>query len=210
MISLEEYLQDPCGSLSIPLWKWRSMTVPPDMKILHDRDFSTDTGSGYTEERYFRLYHPLDSVITVKAGGFSIRTAEREDIPEIVKIINESYGDISVSVDQITAWTSARVYIPELWIIAEDPETGKAAGCAIAGLDSEAGEGILEWVQVLPDYRRHGIGRMLVTELLLRIQGKARFATVSGRCDNESNPEKLYRSCGFQGSDVWHIMRRTE
>jgi len=36
----------------------------------------------------------------------------------------------------------------------------------------------------------------------------AKFATVSGQCENLTNPEALYRRCGFKGNDVWHILRQ--
>ncbi|MFR8331962.1 MAG: GNAT family N-acetyltransferase [Oscillospiraceae bacterium] len=57
----------------------------------------------------------------------------------------------------------------------------------------------LEWIQVLPEYRRRGVGQLIVRELLYRMAGIARFATVSGRADSESHPEALYRKCGFEG-----------
>jgi len=38
--------------------------------------------------------------------------------------------------------------------------------------------------------------------------GKANFVTVSGEVDNSTNPEALYRKCGFIGDDIWHIMTK--
>ena len=63
-------------------------------------------------------------------------------------------------------------------------------------------------IDVLPEYRRQGVGTLMVIHLLRTMAEKADFATVSGRCDNESKPEQLYRKCGFTGEDVWHIMRK--
>ena len=65
---------------------------------------------------------------------------------------------------------------------------------------------ILEWIQVLPQYRGKKIGQLIVTELLFRMKDVADFATVSGKVDNETNPEALYRKCGFVGNDLWHIL----
>ena len=39
-----------------------------------------------------------------------------------------------------------------------------------------------------------------------RMQGIAEFATVSGKVNNPTNPQSLYRKCGFIGDDVWHIL----
>ncbi|MFG6347015.1 MAG: hypothetical protein K1W35_25920 [Lachnospiraceae bacterium] len=40
MLLLQEYVNDPCGTLSIPYWKSKELAVPQNMKIIHDRDFS--------------------------------------------------------------------------------------------------------------------------------------------------------------------------
>jgi len=63
----------------------------------------------------------------------------------------------------------------------------------MADLDTSVKEGVLEWIQVLPQYRRMNLGTSLVNELLNRLKGKAVFATVSGDCSNVSNPIRLYK-----------------
>lgn len=67
----------------------------------------------------------------------------------------------------------------------------------------------MEWIQVLPPFRRRGYGQAVVCELLSRAQGRARFATVSGKVNDPNAPEGLYRKCGFTGNDVWHIITRS-
>ena len=62
MITLDEYLNNPCGTLSIPYWKAKNITIPPEMKILYDQDFSADILSDYTDEKYFRLHHNLKDI----------------------------------------------------------------------------------------------------------------------------------------------------
>ena len=47
-----------------------------------------------------------------------------------------------------------------------------------------------------------------MNSLLNRMAGRAAFATVSGQVNNITNPEGLYRRCGFTGSDVWHILKK--
>ena len=86
--------------------------------------------------------------------------------------------------------------------------TGKYVGCGIADFDAEAKELILEWIQVFPQYRGKKIGQLIVTELLFRMKDVADFATVSGKVGNSTNPEALYRKCGFVGNDVWHILHK--
>ena len=63
-------------------------------------------------------------------------------------------------------------------------------------------------IGVTEQHRGQGLGEYLVSELLRRMKDNAKFATVSGQCNNPANPEVLYRKCGFTGSDVWHVLRR--
>ena len=56
----------------------------------------------------------------------------------------------------------------------------------------------------LRQYRRRGVAKALICDVLRRMD--ADFATVSGDRENASKPEELYRSCGFTGKDVWHIL----
>ena len=208
MITLVEYLNNPCGTLSIPYWKAKNITIPPNMKILHDKDFSADTLSDYTDEKYFRIYHNLKEIPRVITNDFEITTATRKDIKAIVQIINDSYTDISVNKDLIKSYTKIPVYNAALWIMVKEKATGKYVGCGMADFDIEAKELVLEWIQVLPQYRGKKIGQLIVTELLFRMKDVADFATVSGKVDNLTNPETLYRKCGFIGSDVWHILHK--
>ena len=200
MMTLEEYLRDPCGSLSIPYWKWKGLRLPGDMRILHEREFTPQPG--YRDEVYFRLRHDLRNI--GDSAGIAVRKVERADFAAVAGIIAQCYQGLTFGEDRLAALTRTPVYAPELWLLAE--AAGRPVGCVIADLDPEAGEGILEWVQVLPQFRRRGIGRALVNEALRRME--ADFATVSGRVDNATSPEKLYRACGFTGDDRWHILTK--
>ena len=208
MIILTEYLNNPCGTLSIPYWKAKRITIPPDMKILHDRDFSSDILCKFTDEKYFRLYHNLNVIPKIATNDFEITTATRRDIKTIVQIINDSYTDISVNKELIKSYTQTPVYNENLWIMVKEKATDKYVGCGLADYDAEAKELVLEWIQVLPEYRGKKIGQLIVNELLFRMKDVADFATVSGKVDNETNPEALYRKCGFVGNDVWHILHK--
>lgn len=50
MISKEKYVSDPCETVSLPYWKCKKLFVPDNMKIVHDREFSTSDFSGYSDE----------------------------------------------------------------------------------------------------------------------------------------------------------------
>lgn len=206
MLPLNEYLTDPCGTLSIPYWKASKISVPPDMEILHERDFVP--GSFLSHQRYFRLLYDLRSVCAPDLTRVHFITAQSTDTDTIVSVINRSYQDIQVTPVQIQGYRSTEVFDPDLWVLALHKDSEECVGCGIADFDQTAGELILEWIQVLPEFRRQGIGRAIVHELLCRGREKARFATVSGKLDDSSSPETLYRSCGFTGTDIWHICRK--
>jgi hypothetical protein len=48
--------------------------------------------------------------------------------------------------------------------------------------------------------------KAIVNELLIRLKSKAKFVTVSGQVGNETNPETLYRKCGFDCDDIWCVV----
>lgn len=205
---LQEYWENPCGLLSIPWWKWKQLSLPPHIKILHHSRFSAQAAEGYRNQVYFQLVHDLKSIPKCSHTDFRAEPVSPEDAEVIASIINRSYPDIRVTEGQIAAMADSPAFSPALWVAARDPQSGCIAGCAIGEFDPESGEMSIEWVQVLPAFRRKGIGRMLVLELLNRVPEGTRFTTVSGQADNPSNPEKLYRSCGFTGTDYWHILTK--
>ena len=207
MLSLQSYLNDPCGTLSIPYWKYKSIVVPENMKIVHERDMSNGVFHDYSDEPYFRLYHDLKNIKPTTTREVEI-VSTKPSVAEFVQLINASYSDLSVTAAQMESCQRTPVYCPELWILLKEKGTGTILAGGIADYDKDVGELILEWIQVLPNYRRRGYGQLLVNCLLSKMQGVAKFATVSGKVNNSSNPEVLYRRCGFTGNDIWHILTK--
>ncbi|MBQ6844284.1 MAG: GNAT family N-acetyltransferase [Agathobacter sp.] len=202
------YIKNPCGTYSIPYWKNKSIQIPKNMKIIHDRDFEDRMLLEYNDEKYFRLKHDLKDVEKANSEEFYIETVSIEDIPLVQELINLSYENLSVTQEQLLEYTKLEVYDEDLWIIVYETSTDKPVACGIAELDKELKEGVLEWIQVLPDYRGKKIGQLIVNELLMRLQEKSDFVTVSGKVDNDTKPEFLYRKCGFTGEDIWHILTK--
>lgn len=160
----------------------------------------------YSDKQYFRLIHRLNYVPDFSSNNFAYKILSKEKTNEVADMINASYShtDVFVSADYIKGLTETNVYFPELWIGAFD--NTKLVGSIICDLDTKIGEGIIEWLQVLPEYRGKGIASVLVCEALNILKLNADFATVSGECDNITNPESIYRKCGFIGNDIWHIL----
>lgn len=48
-MTIEEYKRNPCGSLSIPYWKNKLISVPDSIKIVHDREFDSSLLENYTD-----------------------------------------------------------------------------------------------------------------------------------------------------------------
>ncbi len=208
MVTIQQYIINPCGTLSIPYHKAKITTVPDGMKIVHERDFDASDLQSYHDERFFRLYRDMKNIGIAKADGFLIETVGEADIETVVEVINRSYTDLQVTLAQIKGYTHTSVYDQDLWVLVREEQTGVCVGLGIADLDASIGELILEWIQVLPEYRKRGIGRAIVNTLLHRAKEKAAFATVSGKADDPTCPERLYRSCGFVGEDIWHVLRK--
>ncbi len=207
-ITKEEYLEDPCRAASVPYWKTACISIPDNMKILHDSEFNTELLMQYMDEPYFRLRHPMMEVKPVSLPeGYSLYEAS---VSDFVEHINSCYEDIDITIPEIQRYRSREQYRLELWLAVKENCNGKIVATGIAELDREIGEGVLEWIQVSKDYRRCGLGSYLVLELLWRMRKAARFVTVSGKCTNPDHPEGLYRKCGFCGNDVWHILKRRE
>ena len=200
-----QYIKDPCRASSVPYWKAVCIAVPENMKIVHDQDFSIGLLEQYTDEPYFRIRHDLQSVEPIAVPkGHSLCEGTAE---EYASHIHECYGN-GMTAAEVRDFAKREVYRPELWLALRDGETGRIVATGIAELDSQTKEGILEWIQVSESYRGCGLGTFIVKELLWRLKGKAEFATVSGQCNNPTNPEALYRKCGFAGNDVWHVMSK--
>ena len=206
MLNRDEYLENPCGRSSVPYWKAVSIAVPAHMKIVHEAEFDERLLLEYVDEPYFRLKHELKKVQTpALPKGFALCDPS---VSDWARQISACYPGLQLAGRDVEAWKSRRVYRAELWLAIADVLTGEIAASGIAELDADTSEGALEWIQTTEKYRGCGLGRYIVNELLRRMQGRADFATVSGQINNKTNPETLYRACGFTGSDRWHVLTR--
>lgn len=201
-----EYPSDPCRICSIPYWKTRVFPPPPASTILHDALFTPALLRNYEDVPYFRLKHDLTLLREVSLPqGFSLRAAS---FAEFAAHISLCYPGLTLSEETLADYAGRPVYSSDLWLAVQEDKSGVIAASGIAELDAQMSEGALEWIQVSPEYRRRGLGRYVVCELLNRMKGRAAFATVSGKANHPDRPEALYRACGFAGSGVWHLLTR--
>lgn len=162
------------------------------------------------QKPYFRLIHKqIDpEVKTFLPTGFSIMEVNIcQDAQKVSDLIGQCYEEIYPGVDEIRRWAEHPVFEPTLWIWLMDDTKGLPIGLGIAEVDNDILEGSLEWIQLLPQYQGKGLGKSIVHELLSRLGKTVKFTTVAGEVDNVTNPEALYRSCGFKGNDIWWMFR---
>ena len=204
-ISIKQYLADPCRTLATAFWKEAHFPKPQGLQIFHADD--APTGFAKDATSYFRLIHHLQNIPnTTLPAHFALRNVILpQEAATAAEIINQSYPDMAQTAERVISWTNYPVFDKDLWLFIWDETTNSPAALGIADFDSSIGEGSLEWIQVLPEYRGRGLGQNIVTGLLTRLKNKAKFATVSGQKDNPSDPEGLYRKCGFTGSDIWYV-----
>jgi GNAT superfamily N-acetyltransferase len=212
IVEINEYKMNPCRLSSIPYWKIRTIKIPDNISVVHDEDYNINPSSLKKDTIYFRLKHnlklvelfTLDKLFEYRSIDFTCIS----DLEAIVDIINKSYTDIQVDLNQVVSWTKLEVFDEHLWIFIIDTNTQKPVALGIAEWDKEVREGMLEWIQVLPEYRGRKLGQAIVNKLLVILSNHVDFVTVSGQMDNKTNPEKLYRKCGFEGKDIWHVIIR--
>ena len=209
-LSIEDYLKDPCFKSSLPYWKCNQVVAPSNFIILHDKDFIAEKFEGYNDQKYFRIIHNLSKISLVELKDISIEIVNENNIDYLANNINACYDYLKVSVEQLLSLRGINSCTQNVWILLKEDKKGIYIGSGIAILDTLIGELSLEWIQVLPNYRKNGYGTFIVNYLLNSVKGIAKFATVSGRIDDPNCPEKLYRKCGFTGDDIWHILSKKD
>jgi GNAT superfamily N-acetyltransferase len=181
--------------------------------LMH-QDFASAIPNRYLpiREPYFRLIkNKTDNNPPVPPhlpAGFRFANVHVETEASFVSdLINQCYTDSHVTPEIVKRWTHHPVFEPNLWLWVMDEKSNTPVGLGIAELDTQVPEGSLEWIQVLPAYRRRGLGQAIVQALLCRLHRHVAFTTVAGRMDNRTHPEALYRRCGFRGDDIWWVLK---
>ncbi len=199
-------------------WVHREHNIYPKVKddyhmmILHDNFINKFDVSDFLDEEYFKLIHNLKMLDKIELNRrFSFKTVDISKECNIVSdIICKCYSDIRVDPKIVFSWTKEKVFDNSLWVLVIDNIKNTPVALGIGECDKENREGSLEWIQVLPKYRRCGVGTALVIYLLERFKEKTNFVTVSGEINNITKPQRLYEKCGFQGNDVWHILKKEQ
>lgn len=181
-----------------------------ELVLLHQRYASGFPVDSFpSASRSFRLVHRGTAGEVRLLDRFRFQQVDvAREAEAVAALIRRCYEGSAMTAETVRGWLDHPVYAPDLWVWVVDTGTDVPAGLGIAELDKSVPEASLEWIQVLPAYRRRGLGVALVRELLRRVEGRVSFTTAAGWVDNVTNPEGLYRRCGFEGQDLWWVLRR--
>jgi len=205
-LTKEEYLFNPSWASSLSYWRTCNYKMPDNMKDVREDEFSEELLLEFNDEPYFKLTHDLQVVDDYEIpSNYEFINCSSEDYS---KHIRSCYPDEFISVEDLEEYKKGPLYDGDLWLCLYDKEREEILATGIAELDPDIKEGYLDWIQVSKAYRRRGLGRVIVLELLRRLHKKADFATVSGRVKNDSKPEVLYEACGFKDKVIWHILTK--
>ena len=201
------YLLDPCGASSLPFWKTNIVAIPDHLMILREGDPRLKTlCRGYIDTPYFKLIHRMEGIgAAAPPKGFHFISPSAKALSEHIAVC---YAEERASKEELLTYRTHPAFSSDLWLAIVDHKSGCVVASGVAELDPTIREGILEWIQVSPTYRRQGWGRTIVRELLFRMKGRADFVTVSGKLHDPSNPRTFYEGCGFEGGVVWHVLRK--
>lgn len=207
-MTIEEYLSDPCGKSPLPYYKYKRFKPGLTLRVYHERDYS---GQGKSQA-FFRCIHNLKNIGSYALkDGYSLSVMAMDTLEEkeaLSAFVSKCYRQERLPVHQIQGMVESDHYEPSVWLKIQDAEN-KIVATAVSEKDTQAREGCLEWIQVLPSHQGLGLGKVLVVASLLAFEGSVDFVTVSGRLDNMTNPHRLYKKCGFTGQDVWHFVEET-
>lgn len=205
MISPQDYLQDPCRASSLSFRRTNTTVIPENVLIVRDDEFA-EIPCPAIDEPYFKLIHRMEWIDQIHLPeDFEMIQCDTADYADHIR---ECYDGIYISADDLLKQETYPGFAPGLRIAISERNRKKIIASGIAEYDPLVGEGILDWIQVSPAYRRKHLGKYIVLELLHRLQGKADFVTVSGKTNNPDHPIALYKSCGFADMTIWHIITK--
>lgn len=138
--------------------------------MVHEKDYK----GGEPGEAYFRCLHDLKDLNTVKIPkGYVVETLnilEAQVQKDLSDFIKKCYSLEKLPVSQIQAMIGSKHFDGDLWLKISTIE-GEMVATGISEIDRQIKEGMLEWFQVLPAYRKKGLGKILLRATLNYFEG---------------------------------------
>lgn len=130
-MDVKEYLQNPCGTLSVPYWKAKTLAIPDSMRIIHCSNWNGQYGNF---QRFFRIKHDLNDLPPIDYDYDTLSIDYQAT--QLCEMINESYNheNIVVSEQDILQWKQHKTFREELCVYI-NVDNGKMAASGIAEFD---------------------------------------------------------------------------
>ena len=180
-------------------------------------------GLGMHRVRYFfDMARPIDNGLppAEMPPGFRLRTFDPDrDVEAVWQVdvgaFRDHWGWSGFPFEEYEHWLRQPHFRPELWLIAEEEATGKAAGICLNEVDpdwiAETGrqEGLIGTLGVLRDYRRRGLGTALLAQGLRALrQAGMNFAHLGADAENLTGAVRIYERLGFKVRKTTAVYRR--
>jgi GNAT superfamily N-acetyltransferase len=118
------------------------------------------------------------------------------------ELLNRCYPNHNYDAEGIFGWRDQPVFDDSLWIWVRTRGSNESVGLGISTYQESINETYLDWIQVLPQFQRKGIGKILVGEIINRAIEKSNIIRVTGKVDG------FYEKCGFGGTERWCLITR--
>ena len=173
---------------------------PKRISALEQHGFRRDTN-----RQGLRMVRRLDAALNrpLIPQGFKIRhLSGRDEIEAYVALVNAAIPK-ATSAETHQRWIETPEYIPELDLIAVADDGTFAAFCQsyydpLELARSTRREGWTDPIGTAPAYRKKGLARAIVLEVLWRLKGRGIEDAVLGVAGSNEVAQKLYESIGYR------------
>lgn len=220
MISQEEYLKDPCGSLALSYNVAKKTALRRDMLIVNDANYDEVLYRDYIDHVFVKAKNDLLSLnIQPLNDHYFIKNVFEKDFDDIIDVVNSSYSNKRITKEDLNKmWYDdlchkdfwCAIYSKRDFITNKDTKEKiyKPIGMFIGTLDEQIGEASIEIFCIKPEFRRKGIGFSLLKEVLLRIGCDSTYLTVLYPEKNDYNLAEMFHKVGFTGEVRWHFLKK--
>lgn len=172
---------------------WAGVGWPEEMHLI-------DRGWTPTDTVLTQYHQPLDVDIELPRipDGYTVRSVRGPDeIPARVEVHRAAFAPSKLTVEKYAILVEQEHYAWDRDVVVEAPD-GSLAALVMAWADPVGSIGELEPVGVHPDHQRRGLGRLVTTEALRRLQAAGLRDAIVFSLRSNAASEALYRSVGFR------------